>query len=240
MYKRKSKIGTISVIFTLIVFAIIIISSVSSCSSDTVTTVQSAEDGDDKVSLTYVADFYNNFGSRWLSVEGKTFSIEPNKIKTYYYNTDGEWTYKYEMSAMMSIKIDGHPIESCGSTIVFADSRLEKCDIDFNPVVNTEESGNVDNTSSITSPSDLRFEDWYKIQYWWYGHKNLNNDTSGSKIVVVQSQLGNSICMYIGKDVSWDIPSNLPKTTMVTIDGKVLYIHRSNVSIIDTELIKGE
>lgn len=44
--------------------------------------------------------------------------------------------------------------------------------------------------------------------------------------------------MYMGKDVSWDIPSNLPKTTMVTIDGKVLYVHRSNVSIIDTELIK--
>lgn len=141
------------------------------------------------------------------------------------------------MSSMMSIKIDGHPIETCGSTVIFADSRLEKCDIDFNNIVSTEESKIVNEDASISQPSDLRVEDWFKIQYWWM-NKNLNNDTRGSKLVVVQSQLGNSICMYMGNDVSWDIPSNLPKTTMVTIDGKVLYVHRSNVSIIDTELIK--
>lgn len=221
----------------LIVLCFIFTIALVACSGDTVTTVQTSDSKDDKVSLTYIADFYNNFGGRWLSVEGKSFSIEPNKIKTYYYDSDGDWTYKYEMSSMMSIKIDGYPIETCGSTVIFADSRLEKCDIDFNDVVSTEESKKVNEDASISQPSDLRVEDWFKIQYWWM-NKNLNNDTRGSKLVVVQSQLGNSICMYMGNDVSWDIPSNLPKTTMVTIDGKVLYVHRSNVSIIDTALIK--
>lgn len=69
------------------------------------------------------------------------------------------------------------------------------------------------------------------------GQKNLKNGTHGARIVIIQSQLGNSICVYSGNDVSWDIPKNLPKTTMVTIDGKVLYIHRANFSIVDMELI---
>lgn len=59
-------------------------------------------------------------------------------------------------------------------------------------------------------------------------------------MVIIQSQLGNPICVYSGDDVAWDIPKNLPKTTMVTIDGKVLYIHRANFSIVDMRLIGRE
>lgn len=66
---------------------------------------------------------------------------------------------------------------------------------------------------------------------------NEDNGTHGARLVIIQSQLGNPICVYSGNDVSWDIPKNLPKTTMVTIDGKVLYIHRANFSIVDMELI---
>lgn len=229
MRKRKSKLIFILPICITILIGIIL----TSCGDETVTTIQT---NDDRVSLTYTADFYNNFGGRWLSVEGKTFSIKPNKVKNYYYNDDGDWTYKFEMSSMMSITIDGHDIESCGSTVIFADSRLEKCDIEFDTVT-TENSEIISENASISQPSDLRIEDWFKIQYWWI-HKNLNNDNRGSRLVVVQSQLGNSICMYMGDDVSWDIPENLPKTTKVTIDDKVLYVHRANVSIIDTALIK--
>jgi len=69
------------------------------------------------------------------------------------------------------------------------------------------------------------------------GQKNLNNGSHGARLVIIQSQLGNPICVFSGNDVSWDIPKNLPKTTMVTIDGKVLYIHRANFSIVDMELI---
>lgn len=57
-------------------------------------------------------------------------------------------------------------------------------------------------------------------------------------MVIIQSQLGNPICVYSGDDVTWDIPKNVPKTTMVTIDGKVLYIHRANFSIVDMGLIE--
>lgn len=208
---------------------------IAGCTVDVTTTVNQPEDSD--VSLTYVADFYDNYGERWLSVDGKSFSISPNKVKTYSWDSEGDWISSYEMSSVMSIEIDGNKIESCGSTIIFADNRLEKCDIDFNEEISTDNVDNANQNSSISQPTDIRIDDWFRIKYWWM-NKNLNNKEHGSRLVIIQSQLGNPICMYVGNEVSWDIPKNLPKTTMITIDGKVLYIHRANFSIIDIDLIK--
>lgn len=208
----------------------------SACEMDATTTVQTADENEG-ISLTYTADFYDNSGGRWFSVEGKSFSISPNKVKTYSWDSDGSWISSYEMSSVMSIEIDGNKIESCGSTVIFADSRLEKCNIDFDEEISTDEAGNTSQNSAISQPTDIRIDDWFRIQHWWMGQKNLNNSTHGARLVIIQSQLGNPICVYSGNDVSWDIPKNLPKTTMVTIDGKVLYIHRANFSIVDMDLI---
>lgn len=206
---------------------------------DTTTTVgnTTGEEKEDEISLTYTADFYDNFGGRWLSVEGKTFSISPNKIKTYSWNSNGSWISSYEMSSVMSIEIDGNKIESCGSTVIFADSGLEKCDIDFDTEISTEQSVDFTDNSSISQPSDMKIEDWFRIQYWW-DQKSLNNSGHNARLVIIQSQLGDPICVYSGNDVSWDIPNNLPKTTMIKIDEKIIYIHRANFSIIDTSLLK--
>ncbi len=224
----KKKILSVMIVLSMVL-------CLAGCSVDTTTTVNQSEDNG--VSLTYTADFYDNSGGRWLSVDGKSFSISPNKVKTYSWDSDGSWISSYEMSSVMSIEIDGNKIESCGSTVIFADSRLEKCDIDFDEEISTDEAGNASQNSSISQPSDIRIDDWFRIQHWWMGQKNLNNKEHGSRLVIIQSQLGNPICVYSGNEVSWDIPKNLPKTTMVTIDGKVLYIHRANFSIIDMSLI---
>ena len=58
------------------------------------------------------------------------------------------------------------------------------------------------------------------------------------QVVVIQSQLGVPICAFSGKDVTWEIPDDLPKTTKLMIDGKALYIHRANFEIIDKTLFK--
>lgn len=55
--------------------------------------------------------------------------------------------------------------------------------------------------------------------------------------MVIQSQMGNPICMFMGDEVSWNIPRNLPKTTELLIDNKAVYIHRANFAIIDTKLL---
>lgn len=208
---------------------------------DVVTTVGSdaITEESEKVSLTYTADFYDNNGGRWLSVEGKSFSISPNKVKTYSWDSDGHWISSYEMSSVMSIDIDGNSIESCGSTIIFADTRLEKQDIGFNNEISTSESSQADIDSSISAPRDLRIEDYWKIKYWWIV-KNVNNKNKDARLVIVQSQLGNPICVYSGNEVTWDIPKNLPKTTEVMIDGMALYIHRANFAIVDTSLLEME
>lgn len=229
MLKHKKRILSVAL-------AVVMVICLSACEMDTTTTVNQTKDNEG-ISLTYTADFYDNSGGRWLSVEGKSFSISPNKVKTYSWDSDGSWISSYEMSSVMSIEIDGNRIESCGSTVIFADSRLEKCDIDFNEEISTDEAGNASQNSTISQPTDIRIDDWFRIQHWWMGQKNLNNGTHGARLVIIQSQLGNPICVYSGNDVSWDIPKNLPKTTMVTIDGKVLYIHRANFSIVDMELI---
>ena len=43
---------------------------------------------------------------------------------------------------------------------------------------------------------------------------------------------------YSGKNVYWEVSTNLPKTTKLMIDKKALYLHRANFQIIDNKLIK--
>jgi len=191
---------------------------------------------DEKISLTYTADFYDNGGERWLSVKGKSFSIKPNKVKTYSWDSSGSWISAYEMSSIVSVNIDGNDIETCGSTVIFADDRLEKYTIPSDMAIVTEESLDAEIDLNVSHSSDMRFEDWYKLQWCW-NNKILNNESSGAKVVIIQSQLGNPICMYVGNNVSWNIPKNLPKTTLVKIDGMPVYIHRANFAIIDSSLL---
>lgn len=218
------------------ILAVLMILCLSGCEVNTTTTVNEADENEG-ISLTYTADFYDNSGGRWLSVEGKSFSISPNKVKTYSWDSSGSWISSYEMSSVMSIEIDGNHIESCGSTVIFADSRLEKCDIDLDEEITTADAADRSQDSTISQPTDIRVDDWFRIQNWWM-KKNLNNGSRGARLVIIQSQLGNPICVYSGDDVTWDIPKNLPKTTMVTIDGKALYIHRANFSIVDMGLVE--
>lgn len=60
---------------------------------------------------------------------------------------------------------------------------------------------------------------------------------NGSKIILIQSQDGYNIGAFVGDNVTWKLAGKLPKTTKIVIDGKELYIHRCNFTIIDTDLI---
>lgn len=182
---------------------------------------------------TYMAELYDNHGNMWLNIEGNHFDIEPNKVKQYGYSSDGDWDYWYETSSIVSISIDDYDIESCGSTALFYDTRLEKINLELPKEVNTTDESN---ESSIETPSNLEFEDYWGLHWWWDTTNTKGN--VGKRLVVIQSQEGDPICMFEGNKVSWDIPKNLPKTTEINIDGKLLYVHRSNFSIIDTDIFK--
>jgi len=66
-------------------------------------------------------------------------------------------------------------------------------------------------------------------------YKNLHGK---SRVVVIKSQLGIPICAFSGDSVYTEVCQDLPKTTKLSIDGKLLYIHRATFSIIDKDLLE--
>lgn len=171
------------------------------------------------IGVSYTAEFYDNFGAKSFAVTGEKIDIEGNTVEESGYNSDGTSTTNYTLSSVLTITIDGKQMESCGDTIIFAESGLKK-DVDFS-LQDIESSSN--SVSSLTSVA--KFINKYK------------NAFGKPQVVVIKSQLGVPICAYSGEDVYWEIPDDLPKMTKLMIDGKALYVHRANFQIIDKNLI---
>ena len=167
---------------------------------------------------TYTASFYSNSGELFMTCKGEKINLTSNVVEEAIY-TDGSWGYTKTLSSVVTITIDGSEIENCGSTVIFAEEGLEK-DVDFKlSDIESEASGIGDNTIIATSVNEYK------------------NYFGKSRVVVIQSQLGDPICAYSGDSVYWEVCKDLPKTTKLMIDGKALYIHRANFQIIDLDLL---
>lgn len=170
---------------------------------------------------TYEAQFYSNTGDKFMTAVGKKIDIKSNIVKENTYNEDTSWGYAETLSSVITVTIDGNQIESCGSTILFIEKGLEP-EADFKEIerIESEAEGLGDNV--IIANVVNRYKNFF-----------------GKPIVVViQSQLGDPICAFSGKDVYWEVCQDLPKTTKLMIDGKALYIHRANFQIIDKALLE--
>lgn len=170
---------------------------------------------------TYNAGFYTNQGKNFMNVSGQKIDLQSNVIKEKTYNSDNGWGYNQTLSSVVTVIIDGKTIESCGSTMIFAENGLNP-EVDFN------------SPEVIKSTSDGSFGDNVFIASIVNKYKNYFGK---SRVVVIQSQLGDPICAYSGNDVYWEVCQDLPKTTKLMIDGKALYIHRANFQIIDKNLL---
>lgn len=170
---------------------------------------------------TYNAGFYTNQGENFMNVSGQKIDLQSNVIKEKTYNNENGWGYNQTLSSVVTVIIDGKTIESCGSTMIFAENGLNP-EVDFkSPEV-------------IKSTSDGSFGDNVFIASIINKYKNYFGK---SRVVVIQSQLGDPICAYSGNEVYWEVCQDLPKTTKLMIDGKALYIHRANFQIIDKDLL---
>ena len=170
---------------------------------------------------TYNAGFYTNQGENFMNVSGQKIDLQSNVIKEKTYNIENGWGYNQTLSSVVTVIIDGKTIESCGSTMIFAENGLNP-EVDFkSPEV-------------IKSTSDGSFGDNVFIASIVNKYKNYFGK---SRVVVIQSQLGDPICAYSGNEVYWEVCQDLPKTTKLMIDGKALYIHRANFQIIDKDLL---
>ena len=167
---------------------------------------------------TYNASFYSNNGELFMTMSGEKINLDSNIIKEPVY-ADGRWGYTKTMSSVVTITIDGSEVENCGSTVIFAEKELEP-DLNFK-------------VSEINSTAE-EFEDNALIAGVVNKYKNVFGK---SRVVVIQSQLGNPICAYSGEKIYWEVSQDLPKTTKLMIDGKALYIHRANFQIIDKNLL---
>lgn len=182
--------------------------------------------------IVYMAMMYDNHGNNFLNFEGNSFAISPNKAKQYGWSSDGTWTRYYETSSVVTIEVDGHYIQSCGSTVIFKDKRLEMLEIPGELSTKKAES---DDGYVVTE--ERRYGETYMgLTNWWYGISEKGQH--GKKLIIVQSQDGYNIGAFTGDDITWEIAEKLPKTTRIMVDGKPLYIHRCNFTIIDVELLE--
>lgn len=170
---------------------------------------------------TYNVAFYSNEGERFMDMNGQKIDLKSNIVEEQQYNSDGGWGYMQTLSSVVTVTIDGKEVESCGSTMIFTEDGLNP-EVDFkNPkIINSTTDGSLGDNVIIASVVNK-----YK------------NYFGKSRVVVIQSQLGDPICAYSGDKVYWEVCQDLPKTTKLMIDGKALYVHRANFQIIDKDLL---
>ena len=203
---------------TIIVIAVLAVGSLSGCAllDNEVNELNGSITGN-----TYNASFYSNEGEKFMDMSGQKINLTSNVIKERSYSSDGGWGYTKTLSSVVTVTIDGKEVESCGSTMIFAEEGLSP-EVDFKSpeVINSATDGSLSDNVIVASIVN-RYKNYF----------------GKSRVVVIQSQLGDPICAYSGDEVYWQVCQDLPKTTKLMIDGKALYIHRANFQIIDKSLL---
>lgn len=78
---------------------------------------------------TYNVSFYSNEGEKFMEMSGEKINLDSNVVRERTYSSEGGWGYTKTLSSVVTVTIDGKEIESCGSTMIFAEEGL-------NPEVN--------------------------------------------------------------------------------------------------------
>ena len=151
---------------------------------------------------------YDDFGNLVFTVHGNRVTM------------DAQLDENGEISSYIDITIDGKSWKHVGSTLVFAQEGVDMI-TDFQ-IPETMEGGNA---STGLMEVDRRINSYANL----FGKK---------LIVLVSSQNGTPIGLFQGNDCYTEIPGDLPKTTMISIDGKRVYVHRANVDIIPASLFQ--
>jgi hypothetical protein len=153
---------------------------------------------------------YDNYGNLVFTVHGDRIAM------------DCELDENGEVSSYIDITIDGKSWKHVGSTLVFAQRGVDMI-TDFQIPADMENSGNGSGLIAI----DRRVNEYANL----FGKK---------LVVLVSSQNGTPIGLFQGNNCYTEIPGDLPKTTLIHIDGKLVYVHRANVDIIPASLFHGD
>jgi len=211
---KKIAIGVGVALVAAAIAVVLVMTNVPGCSTSL------SELRGDLVGNSFEITTYDNYGQQTLKTRGKRVNVSGNKVKTSGYTETGVAFESWELSSVITITIDGHEMETCGDTCIFAEKGLTP-DLDFTTPEFIESHGG--SPLTVTSLS--------------YALNQYRNYFGKSRVVVIKSQTGQPIVAYSGNNVYWEVKTDLPKTTKLMIDNKALYIHRANFQIIDTKLL---
>jgi len=168
----------------------------------------------------YNIDIFDNTGVRTLRSHGKRIDIDNNVVeeRTYSSTTD-EWYTTKTLSSVITIKIDGKQLISCGDTCIFYDKKLVPEYEFYLDNIESSSSG----VLSTTLVNGLV--------------NSVKNQFGKPMVVIIKSQMGVPIYAFSGNKVYWEVQEDLPRFTKLMIDGMALYIHRANFQIIDKSLL---
>ena len=154
----------------------------------------------------YTITQYDNYGNLVFTVHGDKVTM------------DCPLDENGEVSSYIDITIDGESWKHVGSTLVFAQKGVAII-TDFQLPEEMDSTGHSTGLMAVDR----------KINHY-------ANLIGKDLVVLVSSQNGTPIGLFQGDDCYMEIPADLPKTTLINIDGKMVYVHRANVDIIPAEL----
>ena len=168
----------------------------------------------DLVGQHFTISTYDDYGNKTLTVDGKKVSVGLLQNSE---NFDKK-TEAFK-SEVLEVTINGNQMFQVGNTMIFAEDGLDMVK-DYQVPTNIE----VNKGGGLVSID--RFVN------------KVKNELGKKKTVIISSQMGIPIGVYQGNDVFVTVPEDLPKMTRLNIDGKALYIHRANYTILDSDMIK--
>ena len=155
----------------------------------------------------YTISQYDDYGNLVFTVHGDRVTM------------DCQLDENGEVTSYIDITIDGDSWKHVGSTLVFAQKGVDLI-TDFQLPEELQSTGHSTGLMAVDR----------KINHY-------ANLIGKDLVVLVSSQNGTPIGLFQGDDCYIEIPADLPKTTLVSIDGKMVYVHRANVDIIPAELL---
>ena len=155
----------------------------------------------------YTISQYDDYGNLVFTVHGDRVTM------------DCQLDENGEVTSYIDITIDGDSWKHVGSTLVFAQKGVDLI-TDFQLPEELDSTGHSTGLMAVDR----------KINHY-------ANLIGKDLVVLVSSQNGTPIGLFQGDDCYIEIPADLPKTTLVSIDGKMVYVHRANVDIIPAELL---
>jgi hypothetical protein len=158
---------------------------------------------------------YNVFGNKIDSIHGTAINISRD---TTFDSVNSDGTTNKD-SSVLRISVGNAHVQHVGSTLLLIEDGV------INVGDQLPKTVSVESTERATPfLNDLR----QRFQNLWQGR---------SRTVIVRSQNGSPIAIFAGNQVEY-FATDVPKSTLLRIDGKYLLVYRSDYTIYDNALLR--